>query len=310
MSTWQPSPAAQRLLDDLVVRVIDWGELKVHRNTAGVSFDAGADDVGAVQADGSMVFRDAVGRAFEKAGERPQSLTDADVAELRDAIRHVTFTTLDKRHERLSPSELRDFEPGLGAGGVADRFLNDGLRHADWAVNGDRICYRLSPELGSRLRDVREGEPENRVARDAGLALADQYAKARGEWLDTGVRQLLEAPRDQVFEQVVDVKLAAQLRDQFEPAQEGLAGLRARLTSEVRAEFEQLAAEPQLETSEVQARVGAVCGRVDESARTVKESLAAIPARQPGARSADQAKPSEQHRWTGFGRRTGSGSER
>lgn len=310
MSTWQPSPAAQRILYDLVVRVIDWGELKVHRNTAGVTFDAGVDDVGAVQADGSMVFGDSVGRAFEKAGERPQSLTDAEVAGLRHAIRHVTFTTLDKRHERLGPTELRDFEPGLGAGGVADRFLNDGLRHADWAVSGDRICYRLSPELGSRLRDVQEGEPENRVARDAGLALADQYAKARGEWLDTGVRDLLETPRDQVFEKVVDVKLAAQLRDQFEPAQEGLTGLRARLTSEVRAEFEQLAAEPHLETSEVQARVGAVCGRVDESARTVKESLAAIPARQPGARSADQAKPSGQHRWTGFGRRTGSGSER
>ncbi|HET6739216.1 MAG TPA: hypothetical protein VFH76_09785 [Kribbella sp.] len=310
MSTWQPSPAAQRLLDDLVVRVIDWGELEVHRNTAGVSFDPGVDDVGAVQADGSMVFGDSVGRAFETAGERPQSLSDAEVAELRHAIRHVTFTTLDKRHERLGPAELREFEPGAGAGDAADRFLNDGLRHADWAVSGDRICFRLSPELGSRLRDVQEGEPENRVARDAGLALADQYAKARGEWLDTGIRELLETPRDQVFEKVVDAKLAAQLRDQFEPAQEGLAGLRARLTSEVRAEFEQLAAEPHLETSAVQAQVGAVCGRVDESARTVKESLAAIPGRQPGTRSPDQAKPSGRHGWTGFGRRTGAGSER
>jgi hypothetical protein len=307
---WQPSPGAKRILDKLLVNVIDGGEFYVHHNMAGVSFDSTAGRVGAVQPDGSIVAGDAVGRAFENAAERPQSLTSDEAAEFRHAVRLVTFAALDKRLEDRPTAAGKPLEMALDAGTEADRFLNDGLRHADWAVNGDRICFRLSPELGARLRDVQEGEPENPVARDAALALADQYAQARSDWPDSAVRDLLKVPREQVFERVVDAKLAAHLRDNFEPVREALTDLRARLADDVRAEFQQLSEEPQLTASDVQARVAKVCGRVDDSARTVKETLGAMP--QPGHSPAtDRSQASStKHGWTSFARRTGPTSER
>ncbi|WP_329002049.1 hypothetical protein OHA18_03210 [Kribbella sp. NBC_00709] len=306
MNAWQPSPGAKQILDKLVTNVIDWGELNVHHNMAGVSFDASAGPLGAVHPDGSMVFDDSIGRAFESAAERPQALSSDEVAELRHAIRVVTFTALDKRIENRETEGDGPIRMALDAGSDADRFLNDGLRHADWAVSGDRICFRLSPELSSRLQDTQEGEPEHPVAREAAVALAAQYARARGEWPDNAVRDLLKGPREQAFERVVDAKLAAQLREKFEPAREALSDLRARLTDDVRTEFQRLAEEPQLAAAEVQGRVAAVCGRVDDSARTVKETLSAMPLQQADrsstAAAADRAQPATKHRWTGFGR--------
>lgn len=306
MSTSQPSHGAKTILDKLVVNVIDWGELKVHRNTGGVSFDASTGPLGAVRPDGSMVFDNAIGRAFEAAAERPHSLSSDEVTELRHAIRVVTFTALDKRIEARETEGGGPIKMALDVGGEADRFLNDGLRHADWAVNGDRICYRLSPELGSRLRDAQEGEPEHPVARDAALALASQYGRALGEWPDNAVRDLLKAPREEIFERVVDAKLASHLRERFEPTREALSDLRARLTDDVRTEFQRLAQEPHLKASDVQGRVAAVCERVDDSARTVKETLNAVPLQQPDRSSAasttDRAQPATKHRWAGFGR--------
>ena len=305
MSTWQPSPGAKRILDKLVVNVIDGGEVMIHHNTAAVSFDPSAGPVGAARDDGSMVFDDAVGRAFETAAERPHSLTTDEVTELRHAIRAVTFTALDKRLEDRATEAGRPLQMRLDAGNAADRFLNDGLRHADWAINGDRICYRLSPELGTSLRQVPTDEPERPVAREAALALAAQYARAHGDWPDNAVRSLLKVPREQVFESVVDAKLAAHLRENFEPARDALADLRARLTDDIRTEFQQLSQEPHLETSEVQRRVAAVCERVDDSARTVKETLNAVAAQQSGRPSATGARKSaaeRPHKWTSFGR--------
>ncbi|MGW6199186.1 hypothetical protein ACWF0M_23770 [Kribbella sp. NPDC055110] len=301
---WQPSPGAKRMLDKLVVNVIDGGELPVHHNMAGVSFDASTGPVGQVQADGSMAFDDTVGRAFETAAERGRSMTMEEVDELRHAIRAVTFTALDKRIEDRQTEPGKPVEMRLDAGTEADQFLNDGLRHADWAINGDRICYRLSPELGSRLRDVMPRELGQPVAEDAAVSLADQYARACGEWTDNAVRDLLKAPREQVFETVVDAKLAAVLRDDFEPVRDALAELRGRLANDVRTEFQQLSGEPHLRMSDVQERVAAACERVDDAARIVKETVNSMPAQQTGrpveagARRAD----STPHRWTSFGR--------
>lgn len=288
MSESKPSRGAKRIIDKLVVNVIDWGELNVHHNMADVSFDASAEGAGQVRPDGSMVFGTRVGRAFERAADDGHAMTPEEVAEFRDAIREVTFTALDKRiEERAAGPDGADGPGGMriGAGDEADRFLNDGLRRTDWAVNGDRICYRVSPELGSRLRDAEPGAPVQPVAENAAFALADQYARARGDWPDLAVRDLLKAPRDQVFEKVVDAKLASQLRDHYQPMRAALSDLRARLANDVRAEFRQLADEPHLSTAQVQERVAQVCERVDDAARTVKETIGAMGTQQTGRES-------------------------
>lgn len=285
MSESKPSRGAKRIIDKLVVNVIDWGELNLHHNMAEVSFDASADGAGQVRPDGSMVFGARVGRSFERAAEHGHAMTREEVAEFRDAIREVTFTALDKRIEDRAAEADGPVGMRIGAGDEADRFLNDGLRRTDWAINGDRICYRVSPELGSRLRDVEPGVLVQPVAENAAFALADQYARARSDWPDMAVRDLLKAPRDQVFEKVVDAKLASQLRDHYEPMRAALSDLRARLANDVRTEFRQLADEPHLSTAQVQERVVKVCERVDDAARTVKETIGAMGAQQAGRES-------------------------
>jgi hypothetical protein len=294
MSTRQPSHGAHRIISKLVVNVIDWGELYIHRNQADVSFDASAGPLGVVQPDGSMVFDESVGRAFERAAE-PHPLSSAEVAEFRQAIRAVTFTALNKRVEGYEQEDGRfeGREMLLDADNEADQFVNVGLREAHWATNGQRICYRLSPDLGSRLMDAQDG-PGQDVARNAAMALADQYAQARGDWPDNAVQGLLKTPRDEVFERVVDATLAHHLREKFEPAKEALAELRAGMANDLRTGFRELS-RSDAEPSEVQGRVAALCARVDESARTVKETLTAMARHQPGSQAPtatqDHSKP-------------------
>jgi hypothetical protein len=300
VSTWQPSREARRTIDKLLVQVIDWGELNLHANTADVSFDASAEPLGEVRPDGSMVFPESIGRAFEE----PQ-----DVADFRRAIHVVTVTALNKRMEgpldeagRLVPRGLR-----LEAGGAADEFVNDGLREAYWAVNGDRICLRLSPELGPELRDAQDA-PDRPVARDAALALADSYGRALHDWPDNAVRSLLRTPRDEVFEAVVDAKLASQLRDEFTPvARDALSELRQRLANGLRTGFEQLSEESRLRPGQARDQVAELLKPVDESARTVKETFTAVTGQQSARLSttsaADQDKSAPvRPRWAGFGR--------
>ncbi|GAA1574158.1 hypothetical protein GCM10009804_33600 [Kribbella hippodromi] len=304
MSEWQPSAEAQRDIEKLVLRVIDWGELPVLRNFAEVSFDSEAPPQGAVRPDASMVFPEWVGQAFEP----PQQ-----AAELRRAAHAITLTALNKRIEKLpegetdGPARLRLDEVDR----AADQFVNDGLREAYWAANGDRICLRLKPELGPELLDVpdlpavRDGAP-GPVARDAALALASSYGEARGEWPDLAVRELLEAPRDEVFETVVDGKLAAQLRDGYTPeTREALSELRGRLSAELRTGFEQLSREPELAPGTAHARVAELMKPIDESAQTVRLAFTARSAQQssqPAATADAKPRDNNKHRWTGFGR--------
>jgi hypothetical protein len=270
---------------------------------AAVSFDASAPLRGEARSTGELVFPESVGRAFEQ----PQN-----VAEYRQAVHAVTVTALDKRIEgtydgdgKFEPQDLR-LDPGLSG----DYFVNDGLREAYWAANGDRICLRLSPELGADL--LAAPDPCDRpLARDAALALADTYARTRNEWPDTSVKDLLRAPRDKVFETVVDAKLASQLRQAYTPeAREALGELRGGLVRGLRTGFENLAEETHLGRAEVNVRVAELMKPVDETARTVKETFNAMAAQQSGRGSAssaaDQTKPTTagKHRWTGFGRST------
>ncbi|MFF0342506.1 hypothetical protein [Kribbella sp. NPDC004875] len=301
MNTWQPSPAAQRTLDKLLLQVIDWGEqMNLHRNMAAVTFDASAPPGGQVQSTGELVFPESVGRAFEE----PRK-----VAEYRQAVHAVTVTALDKRatgtYDEAGEFAVEDLrlDPGL----PADYFVNDGLREAYWAANGDRICLRLSPELGADL--LAASDPCDRpVARDAALALADTYARTRNEWPDEGVKNLLQAPRNKVFETVVDAKLASQLRQAYTPAaREALGELRGGLARGLRTGFENLAEETHLDRSEVNLRVAELMKPVDETARTVKETFNALSAQQTdrGAATAAadrQAGAPSKHRWTAFGR--------
>jgi hypothetical protein len=77
------------------------------------------------------------------------------------------------------------------------------------------------------------------------------------------------------------------------------------LADDVRAEFQQLSQAPHLKASDVQARVAKVCGRIDDAARTLKETLGALPAqhdRSSATPAADRAQPSTRHKWTSFGR--------
>ena len=249
--------------------------------------------------DGTLVFPESVGRAFDE---------PANAAAYRQAIHTVTVAALDKRIEgrldddgELTPrGELR-----LGAGTAADQFVNDGLREAYWAVHGDRICLRLSPERGPELHDAPD-VPHRQVARDAALALASAYAQASHDWPDSAVHRLLQKHREEVFETVVDARLASHLRDDYTPtARDALSELRGRLTTGLREGFEQPSQEQSLPPAEIRTRVNALLEPVDESARTVKDVVRGMSAQQTttssAAPAAAAAKPAR-YRWTSFGR--------
>jgi hypothetical protein len=271
MSTRQPSPGARRIIDKLVVNLIDLNEVHIQRAQYDASF--GSDGpLGVAHQDGSMVFDESVGRALERAAE-PGRLSDREVADFRQAMQVVTFTALNKR--------VDGYDIVLDADDEADQFVNVGMREAYWAVHGQRIAYNLSPELGSRLLDAKDA-PGHPVAREAALALANQYAKGYHELPDRAVRALLRVPRDQVFEAVVDATLTYHLYDKFEPAKEALSELRAGMANDVRMGFQELS-RSDAEPSEVQGRVAALCARVDDSARTVKETLTTVAPQAPTA---------------------------
>jgi hypothetical protein len=280
MSTRQPSPGAQRLISKLVVNLIDGPEVPIQRAQTDALFATLDGPLGLVNPDGSMVFDESVGRALERAAE-PGRLSDQEVADFRRAIQVVAFTALNKRVE--------GYDIVIDAENDTDQFVNLGMREAYWAVHGQRIAYNLSPELGSRLLDVKDS-PDHPVAREAALALANQYAKGHHELPDRAVRALLRVPRDQVFEKVVDATLTYHLYDKFEPAREALSELRGRLANELRTGFAELSRDGSVGTAEVQARVAAMCEPIDAQARTVKETLTAVRSQQAGRSSVSSAR--------------------
>lgn len=305
MSGRQPSPGAQRIISKLVVNLIDGPEVPISRADRGVSFEASGGPLGVAGPDGSMVFDESVGRAVERAAE-PGRLSDQEVADLRRAIQVVAFTALNKRVEGA--------DIVLDAEDEADQFVNVGMREAYWAVHGQRIAYNLSPELGGRLLDLNDA-PDHPAAREASLALAHQYAKAYHELPDGAVRALLNVPRDQIFDKVVDAAMVSQLYDKYEAAREPLAELRGRLADDLRTGFQELARESAggiRELPDVPARVATLYARVEESARTVKETMTAVGVPQAGERNGATARrhvsstgPTRSQ--TGFGVRGGIG---
>ena len=291
MSARQPSRGARRLIDKLVVNLIDLHEVPIQHAQHDAWF-ASDGPLGVVQPDGSMVFDESVGRALERAAE-PGRLSDREVADFRQAMQVVTFTALNKR--------VDGYEIVLDADDQADQFVNAGMREAYWAVHGQRIAYNLSPELGSRLLAAPD-PPGHPVAREAALALANQYAKAHHELPDRAVRALLRVPRDQVFENVADATLAHHLRDDFESAQEALSELRAGMANDLRTGFRELA-QSDAEPSEVHGRVAALCARVDEQARTARETWRGQLSTAAATAVHDHGKPATptRTRTTGFG---------
>jgi hypothetical protein len=305
MSMRQPSPGAQRIISKLVVNLIDGPEVPIQRAEADVSFEATDGPLGVARPDGSMVFDESVGRALERAAE-PGRLSDQEVADFRRAIQVVAFTALNKRVEGA--------EIVLDAEDEADQFVNVGMREAYWAVHGQRIAYNLSPELGGRLLDGND-IPDHPAGREASLALAHQYAKAYHELPDNAVRALLKVPREQIFDKVVDAAMASHLGDRYDAVREPLAELRGTLASDLRTGFEALSRESaggNRELPDIPERVATLYARVDESARTVKETMTAVGLPQTGERHAATARQhasstGQTRNQTGFGVRGGLG---
>jgi hypothetical protein len=292
MSTQVPSREVRIMIGKLVA-MLDWAEVPIHQVHREVLFGATGGRPGVAHSDGTMVFDPAVGRALEQAAG-PGRLSDEEVAEFRRAIQVVTLTTLNKRADR----------PGgivLNAGDEADQFVNVGMRDAYWSLHGQRIAYNLSPELGSRIVDAADA-PGHSVAREAALELANHYGKMHHEFPDNAVRALLQVPRDEVFEAVVDSTLAHHIRENVELALEALSELRANQTNNLREGFQQLAQRADLEPAEVQASVAALCGEVDTVAQAVKHTVAAMGARQPAATAVQEhgGRVASVHRRTGF----------